>query len=193
MPVEPKRAAILIISVLLAIIILVGVSLAGPVAAQAAGGGYVEKCGGGEILLNEKEKRTFALHNDVRRAHDLPTFCVHSRLQKAARAHSRDMIRRDYFSHNTKGRQESYDERLKRYGYDLHGYRYYWVGENIAYGSGSYGEPESRMDAWMRSDGHRHNILHSEFREIGIGTHTGTWRGYNGVTMYTVDFGVRRG
>ncbi len=187
MSVEPKRAAILVISVLVASFVLVGVSLAEPEIAQAAGGGYVDTCRGDRIFLKEKEKRTLALHNDERRQRNLPTFCVDSRLQKAARAHSKDMIRRDYFSHNTKGKGESFDERLKRYGYRFQ------VGENIAYGSGPYGEPESRMDAWMRSDGHRHNILHPEFREIGIGTHTGTWRGYNGITMYTVDFGVGRG
>ena len=44
------------------------------------------------------------------------------------------------------------------------------------------------MDAWMKSDGHRHNILNGKFREIGVGTYGDT----EGVTMYTVDFGVRR-
>jgi uncharacterized protein YkwD len=116
---------------------------------------------------------------------------VHPRLQEAARAHSKDMIRRDYFSHNTKGRG-SFEKRLVRFGYDAKGYDYYRVGENIALGSGSDGEPESRMRAWMRSDGHRRNILNEEFREIGVGTHTGEYKGFQGVTMYTVDFGVRR-
>ena len=188
-----QRAAILVISVLVACLAAVGVSVADPVAAQAAGGGYVKKCGGGEIFLDEQEKETFALHNKVRRNNNLPTFCVHPLLQKAARSHSKDMIERDYFSHDTKGKNETFAERLKRFGYDPKGYRYYKVGENIAYGSGPYGEPERIMDGWMRSDGHRRNIRDDDFREIGIGTYTGTWQGHNDVTMYTADFGVRRG
>jgi len=186
-----KRAAIVVISFLVASIFAVGVSVTDPVVAHGAGGGYVEKCGGGEIFLNEKEEKTFVLHNEIRAKHELPTFCVHPLLQEAARAHSKDMIQRDYFSHNTRGRG-GFDKRLKRFGYDADGYAHYRVGENIAYGSGSYDEPANRMRAWMKSDGHRHNILNGEFREIGVGTYSGDYRGFNGVTMYTADFGVRR-
>jgi uncharacterized protein YkwD len=110
---------------------------------------------------------------------------------ESARAHSKDMIRRDYFSHNTKGRG-SFEKRLVRFDYGTAGYDYYRVGENIALGSGPAGEPESRMNAWMKSDGHRHNILNDEYREVGIGTHTGKFKDFAGVTMYTVDFGIRR-
>ena len=154
--------------------------------AQAASGGYVKKCGGGKILLNAKEKETFVRHNQIRRNHNLRTFCVHPKLQRAARAHSKDMIRRDYFSHDTKG-GGSADQRVKKFGYN---YRYF--GENIAYGSGSSGTPRSIMRSWMHSSGHRHNILTGRFREIGIGTYTGTYKGYKGITMYTADFGTRR-
>ena len=41
----------------------------------------------------------------------------HAEVEKAARDHSEDMIRRDYFSHNTKGRGETAEERIKRFGY----------------------------------------------------------------------------
>lgn len=161
--------------------------LATPPAAEAAGGGPVKKCGGGSIILDADEKKTFALHNRERRDRNLKPLCVHPKLQRAARAHSKDMIRRDYFSHNTKGRNENACERIKRFGY-----RYRLCGENIAYGSGSYGEPESIMRGWMKSDSHRRNILNSKFREVGVGTCTGTYKGMPDVTMYTVDFGTRR-
>ena len=188
---EVKRALVIVISMLVASVLAVSISVADSGAAHAAGGSSVEKCGGGEILLGEKEHRTFVLHNKIRTEHNLPTFCVHPQLQEAARAHSKDMIRRDYFSHNTRGRG-SFDERLVRFGYDPEGYDYYRIGENIALGSGAAGAPQDRMDAWMRSDGHRHNILNEDYREIGIGTRTGEFKGIRGVTMYTVDFGVRR-
>jgi uncharacterized protein YkwD len=187
-----QRAAILIISVLVAVLAAVGVSAANPERAQAAGGGHVKTCDGGEIFLSQKEKKTFVLHNQIRRERGLPAFCVHPKLQKAARAHSEDMIRRDYFSHDTKGRQESACERIRRYGYN-----WQLCAENIALGSGSSGEPDSIMRGWMRSEGHRRNILNRKLREIGIGTHTGTFTyegtDYKDTTMYTADFGTSRG
>jgi uncharacterized protein YkwD len=156
-----------------------------PPEAEAATSGYVPKCGGGRILLNADERQSFYLHNQQRRSHNLRQFCVHPSLQRAARAHSRDMIQRDYFSHTTKGTNRSGCDRVRNAGY-----RFRYCGENIAYGSGSYGEPQSIMRSWMRSSGHRRNILNGRFREIGIGAYTGTYKGNRG-TMYTADFGTR--
>ena len=179
------------LSVLLAALLATAGLILSGVSPALAAGGEAPRCGGGTILLDAKEKATFSLHNEIRRDRGLRPFCVHPRLQKAARSHSRDMIERDYFSHDTKGGRTFY-ARLKAFGYDPGGYRYYAIGENIAYGSGPYGEPDSIMNAWMKSDGHRHNTLNGEFREIGVGTHTGTYGETGGVTMYTADFGVRR-
>ncbi len=156
--------------------------LATPPAAEAAGGGDVKRCGGGTIFLNADEKQTFALHNSERRDRDLKTLCVHPDLQRAARAHSEDMIRRDYFSHDTKGRNERSCERVRRFGY-----RWRACGENIGYNS----TPKGMFNAWMRSSGHRRNILNGKFREVGIGAHTGNYDGLK-TTMYTADFGARR-
>ena len=97
------------------------------------------------------------------------------------------MIRRDYFSHDTKGRDEDACERLRR-----DGYRWQACAENIAGGAGSYGEPGNTMRRWMKSSGHRRNILDGKLKEVGIGTYTGTYKGTNGVTVYTVDFGSRK-
>jgi hypothetical protein len=72
------------------------------------------------------------LHNQERAKRDLPRFCVHPALVRAARAHSKDMIQRDYFSHNTKGRNEDACERVRRYGYI-----WQFCAENIAWGSGA--------------------------------------------------------
>lgn len=161
--------------------------LATPPAAEAADGGNVRKCGGGKIFLKADEKRIFGLHNGERRDRNLRPLCVHPKLQKAARSHSKDMIRRDYFSHNTKGRNESACERVRRFGY-----RYRNCAENIAWGSGPKGEPDSITRMWMDSSGHRANILDKKFREIGVGTYSGTFKGTRNTTMYTADFGTRR-
>jgi uncharacterized protein YkwD len=173
-----RRLALVLAALLLAACMGVLALRAEP--ATAASGGYVARCGGGKIFLNAKEKRSFQLHNRVRRERGLRPFCVHPALQRAARAHSKDMIRRDYFAHGSVG------ARLKRYGYD---WRLY--GENIAGGSGSYGSPGVIFNRWMKSPSHRKNILDRRFREIGVGTYTGVYRGYRNYTMYTADFGRR--
>lgn len=186
-----KYLAVIFTAIFLGTVASLGTSAMDSTPAQAASGGYVKKCGGGKILLNATERETFARHNKIRQNHNLRTFCVHPKLQKAARAHSKDMIRRDYFSHDTKD-GGTFDKRLKSFGYTPNGYKYYTTGENIAYGSGSRGTPSRIMRAWMNSSGHRHNILNGKFHEIGIGTYKGTYKTYKGVTMYTADFGTRR-
>ena len=49
--------------------------------------------------------------------------------------------------------------------YDEAGVSYWGAGENIAAGQGS---PESVMNSWMNSPGHRANILDGSFTQIGI-------------------------
>ena len=176
-----KRTVVAVFCALLLGIVALGMLMMEAPVAQAAVGGYVNKCGGGKILLNASEKRTFTLHNAARRDRNLKLFCVHPTLEKAARAHSKDMIERDYFSHDTKGGNEDACERIRRYGYIWRG-----CGENIGYNS----TPDRMFDAWMSSSGHRANILNGGFREVGIGAYTGDYGDYR-TTMYTVDFGVR--
>ena len=130
-----KRKAIILISALVASIVAMGVSLADPHPAQAADGALVKKCGGGEIFLNEQEASVLALHNEVRAEHDLGPLCVHPKLQEAARAHSQEMLDRDYAAHESFN-GETVKQRLKRFGYGFSRYSYYAYGENIAWGPG---------------------------------------------------------
>lgn len=81
----------MIFAAVLASAAAVGVSAVEAPEAAAASGGYVKKCGGGKIFLNADEKTTFAKHNNIRRNRSLKTFCVHPALQRAARAHSKDI------------------------------------------------------------------------------------------------------
>ncbi len=186
-----NRTLTLVISALLAGIAATGASALDPQPARAADGGYVQKCGGGEILLNEQEEKVFALHNQVRAEQGLRPFCVHPKLQEAARAHSQEMLDKDYAAHESFN-GETVKQRLKRFGYGFSRYSYYAYGENIAWGSGPQGSPESVFDSWMKSTDHRPNILSSRFRQIGVGARTGDFQTYGESTMFTVDFGVRR-
>lgn len=49
------------------------------------------------------------------------------------------------------------------------GIAYRGAGENIAYGQKT---PEEVVSAWMKSEGHRANIMNKQFTTIGIGYHT---------------------
>jgi uncharacterized protein YkwD len=162
----------------LATAVALTVSAVEPKTAQAAS--IVKTCGGGTITLNYKEARTLILHNRERSNRGLRTLCVHPKLTKAARAHSADMIKNDYLGHNSTG------SRLRLYGYD-------WriFAENIGGGAGEYASPANMFSRWMNSSTHRANILDGRYREIGIGTATGNYKGRTGYTMYTVDFGTR--
>ena len=186
-----KRTAIVLVFSLASSILAIGVTALDPRPVQAAGGGYVERCGGGEIFLNEQEKSVLALQNQVRAEHDLQPLCVQPRLEDAARAHSQEMLDKGYAAHESFN-GETVKHRLKRFGYGFSGYSYYAYGENIAWGSGSQGSPESVFGFWMNSSPHRSNILSEKFRQVGIGARTGTFQDYGESTTYTVDFGVRR-
>lgn len=151
----------------------------------------VKTCGGGTIKVSANEKRMLELHNNARTKRGLKTLCVHPDLTAAARAHSQDMLNKDYASHESPS-GENVGERLERFGYGSDGFSYYLIGENIAWGCGSRGSAEHLFKWWMHSRGHRHNILNKKFREVGIGARTGTFKSCDHATMYTADFGTRR-
>lgn len=181
-----RHTVVMLASVLLAALAAAGVFAVDPGRADAATS--VTSCTGDTVRLSAIEKRMLSLHNRKRADRGLPRLCVHPKLQRAANDHSRDMIRRDYFSHNTKGRNEDACERIRRYGY-----RYRACGENIAWGTGPAGDAEAIFrNAWMDSQTHRSNILSERFREVGIGAHRGNFQGHDNTTMWTVDFGTRR-
>ena len=157
----------LLVVVFVAILLAAADLLCADSPAEAAGGGYASRCGGGKIFLY-----------DARENHGLKPFCVHPALQRAARAHSKDMIQYDYFSHDTRGRNEDPCTRIRRFGY-----RSSYCTENIGYNA----TPESLSRSWMRSSIHRPNILDVRFHEIGIGACTGDYSDSK-TTMYTTDF-----
>lgn len=181
-----RHAVVLLAAVLLAAMAAVAATTLRPERAEAADRVTVRGCTGANVVLEAREKRMLDKHNQVRSNRGLGRLCVHPALQRAAEKHSRDMIDRDYFSHNTKGSGTTFGQRIKR-----EGYRYRKAAENIAGGSGSYGTPNHRFDAWMNSSGHRGNILDPGLREIGIGAVAGRYKSYSGWTMWTADFGRR--
>jgi uncharacterized protein YkwD len=157
-------------------------------AASAAGA-----CSAANASVKTASKRalvraTLCQLNAERKRRGMRPLRLNRNLSAAARAHSRAMARRHFFSHDSLN-GASFLDRIRRTGY-LHGARSWNVGENIAYGSGRLSTPRSIGRAWMNSPGHRANILSRSFRSIGIGIAAGTPHGGGGAT-YTTDFGRR--
>jgi uncharacterized protein YkwD len=132
------------------------------------------------------------LHNRERSERGLAPLKEHARLREAAEGHSADMVAAQYFSHDAPDGDDMVD-RILRTGY-ARGAAGWSLGENIAYGTASLATAAQIHRAWMRSPGHRANILRRQFRELGIGIALGApvdAHGQAGAT-YTADFGIRR-
>ena len=109
-------------------------------------------------------------------------------LALAGRRHAGDMVRRRYFSHDSRS-GDHFDDRIRRTGY-LRGARSALVGENLGWGTGFLATPRAMVRQWMNSPGHRANILRPGFKEIGIAVVTRTPGGTRGAT-YATAFGRR--
>jgi uncharacterized protein YkwD len=163
------------------------------VLAAAPAASAAHACSAANASVDSATKRalvraTLCQLNVERARRGLGPLRLNHRLSRAAVAHSRAMARRHFFSHDSLN-GASFLDRIRRTGY-LHGARRWYVGENIAYGSGRLQTPRSIGRAWMNSPGHRANILSRSFRAIGIGIAVGTPYGRGGAT-YTTDFGRR--
>jgi uncharacterized protein YkwD len=135
-------------------------------------------------------RATLCALNRERAHHGLRKVRINRKLSRAARRHARDMARRNYFSHDTLG-GGTFVDRIRSAGY-LKGAHNWIVGENLAWGSRAYSRPSSIMAMWMKSPGHRANILNGSFREIGIGLayDAPVHRGGKPACTYATDFGA---
>lgn len=119
-----------------------------------------------------------AAMNEHRDRRGLPPLHRNVRLDAAASDRIRDMFEQGYFDHVAPDGTQPFVWIRHR------GYRFATVGENLA--SGQRGARQV-VDQWMRSKGHRANIL-GDFEDVGIaiakGSPTGRSRGYTFVAMY---------
>ena len=91
------------------------------------------------------------------------------------------------FSHTPCGRP--FENVFATYLRGAAGYR---IGENIAWGTGSYGTARAIMDAWLHSPHHLENILTPGYTELGIGylPHE-AFEGYGDTALWSQQFGSR--
>ena len=97
------------------------------------------------------------------------------------------MVAGRYFAHDSRSGAR-FSARIARTGW-MSGRARWSVGENLAWGSGTQATPSSIVAAWMKSAGHRHNILSPRFRVIGIGIASGAPVSATDGATYTTDFG----
>ena len=114
--------------------------------------------------LYNLEQQVFALINDKRAEIGLPELRWSEDVARVARIHSQDMAETKYFSHSSVDGKRV-DDRANQIG--VRGWRF--IGENIAYNRGFANPCGRAVDAWMRSTGHRENILGRAWTETGIG------------------------
>ena len=129
---------------------------------------------------NDGERALLNEMNRARAAHGLPALRIDGRLERAARAHSRDMLRRGYFAHGEFARRMA-----------VYGARGPAVGENLGWGLGARGTAQAIVAAWLASLPHRANLLRSGFRRIGVARLVGTFAGHGGAAVVTADFAGR--
>jgi uncharacterized protein YkwD len=115
--------------------------------------------------------------NRVRAEHGLPALRFDDRLQRAAVAHSREMLVNDVFQHG------AFSNRLQRYNVQSR-----IAGENLAWGTGSMGTARAIVSAWLASPEHRANLLRTSFSRVGVGDLTGNFQGHTGAHVVTADF-----
>ncbi len=112
------------------------------------------------------EKSAFKKTNEARLANGLAPLIWDADLCLLARAHSESMGRIGYFDHETPEGLQLKD-RARALGIK----RFKVIGENIAYNKG-YTDPGAfAVERWMKSGGHRANMLYAGFQSSAIGSY----------------------
>lgn len=125
----------------------------------------------GKSNLARQRAELLKLHNQERAKAKRGALRMSSQLNAAAQKYAEYLYKTHKFSHTAKGTLSS---RIR-----AEGYRFRAAGENIAKG---YGSPSAVVKGWMRSSGHRGNILNRRYRDVGFGIAGNVW---------VVDFGAR--
>jgi uncharacterized protein YkwD len=130
----------------------------------------------GHMTLTAAETALLNAINTTRGVHGLAPLTPGYRLERAARWHSYDMIRRNYFAHG------DFSGRMYRFRVYARA-----MGENLAWHSGTLGATTA-VAMWLASPPHRANLLRPGYRRIGIGAFRGRFQGTRRATVVTVDF-----
>ncbi|MFE1764611.1 CAP domain-containing protein [Streptomyces angustmyceticus] len=136
---------------------------------SGTGGGAPAGTGAAKGTAAAFAQKIVELVNAQRAQHGCGPLSVDRRITAAAQAHSDDMAARNYYEHNT---PEGVDPgtRMTKAGFPWAS----WA-ENIFK---SPKDPATAMDGWMKSPGHRDNILNCSYKSTGVGVNlsaNGPW------------------
>jgi uncharacterized protein YkwD len=166
MPTAPRPS-------LLLLLVFLGAALPAPAAARCC---------------RDERAATLRALNAVRARHGLQPLVQDVRLDRAARRHSREMVRRRYFAHASPSGAR-FSARIAATGWMRRHGRWY-VGETLAWGWGTSAGPSGVVAAWLASPSHRRVALSPRYRRVGIGIVRGTpMAGAPAGRTYTADFG----
>ncbi len=107
------------------------------------------------------QKTLLRLHNKEREKRNRKPMKLHASLNRAASRYASTMNRNNHFSH-TGPDGSTFDRRIR----DAGGNNFTTMAENIAMGQRN---PREVTRAWIKSPGHRRNIMNPRFRFVGFG------------------------
>jgi uncharacterized protein YkwD len=134
----------------------------------------------GGASTNEQERQVLQYTNMVRKEVGCGPVSLDDSLVASSGGHAEDMVDRHFFSHTNPDGLSPY-ERMERAGF-----RGRSAAENIAAG---YQTAEDVMRAWLKSEGHRANIINCDFNRIGIGYDPGRVKRDFGPGSWVQNFG----
>ena len=115
------------------------------------------------------------LTNENRLAYNETPLVKNEILEKAANLKAEDMVKHEYFAHNSPQGITPW------HWFTEAGYKFLYAGENLAI---NFMESSDVEQAWLASPTHRANLLNVNFKEIGIATIEGLYEGNN--TIFVV-------
>lgn len=133
-------------------------SIAFCVSAMFVGSAAIEHVGTAEGA--NFQKKLLKLHNRARKKAGRPKLRLSSSLIASAQLYAEDMAATGVFSH-VGADGSTFDQRIAAQGGNFS-----TMAENIAQGQTS---AKKVHKAWMRSTGHKRNILNKRFRSVGFG------------------------
>ena len=142
--------------------------------------------------IDQLNAAILCLVNAERADKGLPALNHVSELDQSATGMCQRMVSEHFFSHETPDGKTVVD-RVQPTGY-IPKSGDWVVGENLAWGSGALSTPQSIVNGWMNSPGHRANILAPDYKDIGLAACNGAPdTAHTGGTVYVNNFGAKSG
>jgi len=113
-----------------------------------------------EVLKPFSSQKIIFYTNLERQKRNIPSLSQNQTLNLVAEKRIKDMVDFNYFAHESPSGNDA-----KTLAEKL-GYSYLLIGENLAFGY--FKDEKDIVEAWMKSKGHRENILNESYKEIGV-------------------------